>query len=62
MHQGTSWPPGLGTVSGGETKEQEEAVIEAGCDLLQGFYYYKPMSAVMLENLLGKEGSDAKTM
>lgn len=24
MHQGTSWPPGLGTVSGRETKEQEE--------------------------------------
>ena len=47
---------------GVETKEQEEAAIRAGCDLLQGFYYYKPMSAVMLENLLGKEGSDAKTM
>ena len=33
---------------GVETKEQEEAVIKAGCDLLQGFYYYKPMPAVML--------------
>ena len=34
-----------------ETKEQENAVIEAGCDLLQGFYYYKPMSVSTLENL-----------
>jgi len=34
-----------------ETKEQEESVIAAGCDLLQGFYYYKPMSVAMLENL-----------
>ena len=35
-----------------ETKEQEDAAIEAGCDLLQGFYYYKPMSVATLENLL----------
>lgn len=34
-----------------ETKEQEDAAIEAGCDLLQGFYYYKPMSVATLENL-----------
>jgi EAL domain-containing protein (putative c-di-GMP-specific phosphodiesterase class I) len=34
-----------------ETKEQEDAAIEAGCDLLQGFYYYKPMSVTTLENL-----------
>lgn len=34
-----------------ETKEQEDAVIEAGCDLLQGFHYYKPMSVATLENL-----------
>ena len=37
---------------GVETAEQEEAAIRAGCDLLQGYYYYKPMPAVMLENLL----------
>lgn len=37
-----------------ETKEQEEAVIKAGCDLLQGFYYYRPMSVAMLEKLLDK--------
>lgn len=34
-----------------ETEEQEDAVIKAGCDLLQGFYYYKPMSVATLENL-----------
>ena len=34
-----------------ETKEQEDAAIEAGCDLLQGFYYYKPMSVATLEKL-----------
>jgi EAL domain-containing protein (putative c-di-GMP-specific phosphodiesterase class I) len=34
-----------------ETKEQEEAAIKAGCDLLQGFYYYKPMSVAQLEKV-----------
>ena len=38
-----------------ETKEQEEAVIRAGCDLLQGFYYYRPMSVTMLEDLFSKD-------
>lgn len=38
-----------------ETKEQEEAAIKAGCDLLQGFYYYKPMSVAMLENLFDND-------
>ena len=47
---------------GVETQEQEEAVIRAGCDLLQGFYYYKPMPAVMLESLLGKEEPDSETI
>jgi len=35
-----------------ETKEQEEVVIEAGCDFLQGFYYYRPMPVSKLETLL----------
>ena len=47
---------------GVETKEQEEAAIRAGCDLLQGFYYYKPMPVVMLENLISNKGkSDSET-
>ena len=40
---------------GVETKEQEEAVIRAGCDLLQGFYYYKPMPVNMIEKLFRAE-------
>jgi hypothetical protein len=28
---------------------------------LQGYYYYKPLSATMLEDMLGTEGSDAET-
>ena len=39
---------------GVETKEHEEAVIKAGCDLLQGFYYYRPMPVSMLEKVLEK--------
>ena len=37
-----------------ETKEQEEAVIKAGCDLLQGFYYYKPMPVAQLEKVFNE--------
>ena len=36
---------------GVETKEQEEAAIKAGCDLLQGFYYYRPMPVAQLEKV-----------
>lgn len=36
---------------GVETKEQEEAAIRAGCDMLQGFYYYRPMPVAMLEKV-----------
>ena len=48
----TSQDIGFKTLCEGiETKEQEEAAIKAGCDLLQGYYYYKPMPVAMLENL-----------
>ena len=40
---------------GVETKEQEEAAIRAGCDLLQGFYYYKPMPVAMLEKMFDQK-------
>ena len=40
---------------GVETKEQEEAAIKAGCDFLQGFYYYKPMPVAMLEKVFNEE-------
>ena len=41
-----------------ETKEQEDAAIEAGCDLLQGFYYYTPRSAATLEKILETPGGN----
>ena len=41
-----------------ETKEQEDVVIEAGCDLLQGFYFYKPMSVANLEKILETSGGN----
>jgi len=38
-----------------ETKEQEDAAVRAGCDLLQGFYYYKPMPVAQLEKVFHKD-------
>ena len=40
-----------------ETAEQEKTAIEAGCDMLQGFYYYHPMSVTELERLFEQENS-----
>ena len=40
---------------GVETKEQEEAAIKAGCDMLQGFYYYRPMSVAQLEKVFNED-------
>ena len=40
---------------GVETKEQEEAVIKAGCDFLQGFYYYRPMPVAQLEKVFNED-------
>ena len=40
---------------GVETEAQERAAIKAGCDLLQGYYYYRPMPVAQLEKLLGKD-------
>lgn len=45
----------IGTVvlcEGIETKEQAQTATASGCDLLQGFYYYKPMTAEDLDELL----------
>ena len=39
---------------GVETKEQEEAVVKAGCDFLQGFYYYRPMPVAQLEKVFNE--------
>ena len=37
-----------------ETEEHKKAAIEAGCDMLQGYYYYRPMPVAKLETLLKK--------
>ena len=34
-----------------ETQDHERVAIEAGCDFLQGYYYYRPMSVTKLEEL-----------
>ena len=35
---------------GVETESQKKAAVEAGCDMLQGFYFYRPMPVQQLEN------------
>ena len=43
---------GLKTLCEGiETEEQKKIVLEAGCDILQGYYFYRPMPVVDLEKL-----------
>lgn len=37
-----------------ETEEHKQTVVEAGCDILQGYYLYRPMSVTRLEALLDK--------
>lgn len=32
-------------MEGVETKCQSDMIVEAGCDMIQGYYYYKPMEA-----------------
>ena len=37
-----------------ETEEQKKTVTEAGCDMLQGYYFYRPMPVTQLETLFEK--------
>ena len=37
-----------------ETNEHKEKAIEAGCDMLQGYYFYRPMPVTKLETLFEK--------
>jgi len=49
---------GVKTVCEGvETPEQAEIAIGAGCDMLQGFYYYKPMPVKQFEKLFEEQNS-----
>ena len=36
---------------GVETKEHDAVIKEAGCDMIQGYYYYRPMPVTQLEKL-----------
>lgn len=37
-----------------ETEEHKNKAVEAGCDMLQGFYFYRPMPVTKLETLFDK--------
>ena len=37
-----------------ETEEHKKIVVDAGCDLLQGYYFYHPMSVTRFETLFEK--------
>ncbi len=37
-----------------ETEEHKKAVVDAGCDMLQGYYFYKPMPVTKFETLFEK--------
>ena len=49
----TSHAIGMKTLCEGiENQQMEDVVIRAGCDLLQGYYYHRPMAVENLEALL----------
>ena len=37
-----------------ETAEHKNTVVKAGCDILQGYYFYRPMPVTQLETLFEK--------
>ena len=39
-------------MEGVETKKQERFLLDMGCDYVQGYYYYRPMSVADFENLI----------
>ena len=46
----------LATIAEGvETKEQRDYLLEKGCDIIQGYYYAKPMPEEEFEEYMGKE-------
>ncbi len=40
-----------------ENAEHEAAAINAGCDLLQGYYYFRPMPVARLEEVFGRNAA-----
>lgn len=37
-----------------ETEEHKKTAVDAGCDMLQGYYFYRPMPVIKLETLFEK--------
>ena len=37
-----------------ETEEHKNMVVDAGCDMFQGYYFYRPMPVTQLETLFEK--------
>ena len=46
---------------GVETAEQYKFIKQAGCDLIQGFYFYEALSAAEITDLVGDGGAMAVT-
>ena len=44
----------ISVAEGVETKEQKEYLAEKGCDVIQGYYYAKPMPKTEFEKLFSK--------
>ena len=38
-----------------ETEEHKKIAVDAGCDMLQGYYFYRPMPVTQLETLFEKQ-------
>lgn len=38
-----------------ETEEHKKTAVDAGCDMLQGYYFYRPMPVAKLETLFEKQ-------
>lgn len=49
-------------MEGVETEFQKELVEQAGCDLIQGFYYYKPLELDTIYQLIGGKCSESNVM
>ena len=47
---------GFSTICEGiETEEHKKIVVDAGCDILQGYYFYRPMPVKQFETLFEKQ-------
>lgn len=45
----------ISVAEGVETKEQKEYLAEKGCDVIQGYYYAKPMTKTEFEKMISKD-------